>query len=123
MNWRELRHAPELGARLTSLESLPDGGLSEVILGDGKEAFRILLARQGRQVKAYLNRCPHFGVPLNTEPNRFILLPQRQVMCAIHCAAFKLEDGQCVDGPVKGDHLLEINIDIVDSGDIYIAHQ
>lgn len=123
MNWRELRFAPQPGTRLANLNELPESGVREAIFGEGKEAFRVLLAKRGQGVKAYLNRCPHFGIPLNTEPNKFVLMPQQQVMCAIHCAVFRIDDGHCVDGPVKGDSLTEIAVVVDEASEIVIAQK
>ncbi|MCZ6502537.1 MAG: Rieske (2Fe-2S) protein [Gammaproteobacteria bacterium] len=122
MNWRDECYAPEVGTCLANLDDLHEGRVREAIYGEGKNAFRILLLKEGGQAKAYWNRCPHFGVPLNTEPGKFIMLPKGQVMCAIHCSVFNLADGQCVDGPVKGDHLTKIALEVDEKGEICIGN-
>ncbi len=119
MNWRDLSYAPDTGARLGNVHELPDGGVHEVIFGEGKDAFPIILLREQDQVIAYLNRCPHYSIPLNTEPGKFFILAERQIMCATHCAVFRIQDGHCTDGPVMGDHLTPIDIDA--TGEISIA--
>ena len=121
MNWRELTYAPATGTRLGNLNELPEGGVREVLFGEGKDAFPIILLREQQEVIAYLNRCPHYSIPLNTEPGKFFILPDRQIMCATHCALFRISDGHCIDGPVKGDHLTEIAIDIDAAGELSIA--
>jgi nitrite reductase/ring-hydroxylating ferredoxin subunit len=121
VNWRELSNAPTPGTRLGNLRDLPDGGVHEQVFGDGKDAFSIILFREGELVRAYANRCPHYGIPLNVQPGKFYVLAERNIMCATHCAVFSISDGQCTDGPVKGDHLMIIEIVIVDDGKILIA--
>ncbi|NIB40384.1 Rieske 2Fe-2S domain-containing protein [Pseudomaricurvus alkylphenolicus] len=121
MNWREMCFAPAAGTRLANLAELQEGRVREAMFGSGKDAFRLLLMREGDAVRVWLNRCPHFGIPLNNEPNRFVLLPERKIMCAFHCAVFRIDDGHCEDGPVKGDTLTPIEIQIDERGDILIA--
>ena len=121
MKWRELVNAPERGTHLGSLHALPDGGVQEVAFGEGKNIFPIILLREGEKVVAYLNRCPHYSIPLNTKPGKFFILPDRQIMCATHCALFRISDGHCIDGPVKGDNLTEIVIDIDPAGELSVA--
>ena len=121
MNWQEMPNAPGIGTRLANLNDLVDGGVQEVVFGEGKDAFKIMLMREGEQVQAFLNRCPHYGVPLNPEGNKFYILPERQVMCVIHCSVFRMTDGHCVDGPVKGDTLIKITIDVDEDGEATIA--
>jgi nitrite reductase/ring-hydroxylating ferredoxin subunit len=123
MKWRELVNAPESGAYIGSLQTLPDGGVQEVVFGEGKDAFPVILLREGVKVIAYLNRCPHYSIPLNTVPGKFFILPERQIMCATHCAVFRITDGQCVDGPVRGDQLTAIEIEIDDDGVISVADE
>jgi len=123
MNWREQPFAPCNGVRLANLSDLPDSGIHEVTFGEGKEVFRLILMRDGDQVQAYLNRCPHFGVPLNSASNNILILPDRQFICAIHCAVFRMTDGQCIDGPVKGQHLTRIEIELEDGGEITVLNK
>lgn len=121
MEWWDLPNAPENGEYLGKLSELSEGGIHEVIFGEGKEAFRIIMMKQDNGVKAYLNRCPHFGVAMNTQQNTFLLLPEHRLMCAIHCAVFQMSDGLCVDGPVKGDHLNAIDTIVDTKGNIVVT--
>ncbi len=56
-------------------------------------------------VRVYRNRCPHRGTPLDWQPGRFLDREGRHLVCATHCALFRLEDGHCVAGPCAGDAL------------------
>jgi nitrite reductase/ring-hydroxylating ferredoxin subunit len=102
MGWQDHPQAPAPGALLCRLQAIPDGGCKELRYGSGDAAFSLLLYRQGEQVRAYVNSCPHFSVPLNAHPDEFLVLEQRRVMCAWHCSVFELDDGRCVDGPAQG---------------------
>jgi len=120
MSWQDHRHAPALGAVLCPMDAVPDGGCKELRYGSGtghdaaadNSALSLLLYRQGNQIRAYVNCCPHFSVPLNARPNDFMLLSEQRVMCAWHCSVFRLQDGHCIDGPAQGMGLETVPIHI-----------
>jgi nitrite reductase/ring-hydroxylating ferredoxin subunit len=66
--------------------------------GEGDSSFALLLYRHGAEVLAYVNNCPHFGLPLNARADEFLLYDDGLIMCAHHSAVFRLADGQCVEG-------------------------
>jgi nitrite reductase/ring-hydroxylating ferredoxin subunit len=102
MGWQDHRHVPPPGTLLCELQAIPDGGCRELRFGPDAAAFNLLLHRHGAQVRAYVNSCPHFSVPLNAHPGQFVLLEQRRIMCAWHCSVFDLDNGHCIDGPARG---------------------
>jgi nitrite reductase/ring-hydroxylating ferredoxin subunit len=102
VSWREHRFAPAPGTVLCRLEEVPDGACKELRFGPGEDSFDLLLYRRGGEVRAYVNCCPHFSLPLNAQPGEFLLLRNSQIMCAYHCAVFRLEDGHCIAGPAEG---------------------
>jgi len=109
VNWEEHPDRPAQGTRLCAVEDIPDQGGREVSFGASKENFRILLLRSGRDVWSYVNFCPHFSLPLNYDPQRFVTL-DGLVMCAHHTAFFNFHDGRCVDGPCLGAGLIPLPI-------------
>ena len=78
-----------------------------------------MVARSGEQAWAYVNVCPHFSLPLNSQPNEFLVIGERRVMCAYHCAIFRFEDGHCIEGPAEGLGLEPVAIEVV-SGDVVL---
>lgn len=120
MNWKTHRYAPASGQRLCALEGVPEGACTELRYGRGDDAFTMLLYRSGLDVKAYVNCCPHFSLPLNARAGEFLLLGGERIMCAYHCAIFRLQDGHCVDGPAVGMGLDRVPIEIRD-GHIFMA--
>lgn len=120
MDWHELPSAPEPGSALGNREDIPDGGGREVVFGQDKEACRILLLRRGESVWAYLNVCPHFSIPLNFEPQKFLTFDGEILMCAHHTAFFNFEDGHCFDGPCQGAHLTAVETETSATGEIRI---
>ena len=118
-DWRTLPFAPEPGTRLCAAAEVIEGRGREVTFGDGKDAFRVVLFRPGEKLLAYHNCCPHFSLPLNYEPGKFHIFDD-ELMCAHHTAMFRLEDGECFDGPCQGARLTAIAIQIR-GGEVYIA--
>lgn len=76
--------------------------------------------RGAGRVWAYVNVCPHFSLPLNSQPNTFLIVGERQVMCAYHCAVFNFADGLCIEGPAEGLSLDAVPVNLVD-GDVLVA--
>ena len=109
-DWRVLPFAPPSGTRLCAVAEVSAGRGKEIVFGEGKDAFRIVLFRMGERVLAYHNCCPHFSLPLNYEPELFHILSDEVLMCAHHTAMFHLEDGECFDGPCLGARLTAIGL-------------
>ena len=119
-DWRTLPFAPASGTRLCSSADVPDGQGKEIVIGEGKDAFRVALFRIGEKLLAYHNCCPHFSLALNYEPDKFHVFDGDLLMCAHPVAMFRLEDGECFDGPCQGSRLTAIAIEN-SSGEVRIA--
>ncbi|MGH1470909.1 MAG: Rieske (2Fe-2S) protein [Cellvibrionaceae bacterium] len=68
----------------------------------------------------YLNKCPHVGLPLNWQENKFLDHDGMLILCTSHGALFKIETGKCVAGPCTGRSLKQIPFEI-ENGKILIA--
>ena len=121
-DWREWPFAPEPGTTLCTLAEIPDKGAREVVFGEGYDCFRVLLLRSGDGVRAYRNRCAHVHIPLNYEPDLFHVLDGEVLMCAHHGAMYRIETGECFDGPCAGARLSAIPVEIAQDGHVMIAH-
>ena len=107
---------PVDGHKLCALESVPDGGCIE-FTGLGEHA--ILVIRAGEQLKAFVNNCPHFSLPLNSRPGEFLLMSGGRIMCAHHCSVFRLSDGRCTEGPAAHTALEEVAVTVRD-GQVFV---
>ena len=83
--------------------------------------FRYLLLRTGSVVKAYVNRCAHFGVPLAVRQDLLIFKPHATVSCNVHYARYRWDDGVCESGDCEGESLLAIPVAVDADGRILIA--
>ena len=90
---------------LCRLEEIPDGQARGFALGGEEDPFEVFVFRRGSQVFGYVNACPHIGTPLNIVDDRFMTLDRRFLLCQTHGARFRPEDGYCVAGPCRGEHL------------------
>ncbi|WP_049621874.1 Rieske (2Fe-2S) protein [Frateuria defendens] len=99
--------------QLCRLEDLPDGEATAVdaLLPDGEES--VIVLRQGGAVRAWLNLCPHAGRRLDWAPGKF-LISQGLLICAAHGASFRTDDGACVGGPCRGEHLRAVPVAVED---------
>ncbi|MFC5739976.1 Rieske (2Fe-2S) protein [Dyella tabacisoli] len=106
-------------AVLCQLEDIPDGEAIAVdaMLADGEES--LILLRRGEAVHAYLNICPHAGRRLDWAPGKF-LLKNDILVCAAHGASFRSDDGRCIAGPCRGEHLHHVPVR-VDGGDVKLV--
>lgn len=116
--WCDLPGAPASGSPVCALADLPDGGGRMLRLGPA--AFPLLVLRDGERCLGYVNRCPHFGVPLAQRDDQLILEPRRWVKCNTHYARFRWEDGYCDSGDCAGESLLAVPL-MVTAGEVRLA--
>lgn len=127
-HWHELPHAPAPGTVLGRMDALPDGvpqllhwPAEATADAPPKEVFRYLLMRSGDTVKAYANRCAHFGVPLAARQEHLIFKPHLSVSCNVHYARYRWSDGVCEAGDCEGESLLPIPVHIDAQGCVRVA--
>ena len=107
-------------AVIASLDALPEGEFSEAHALVGGEAESLVLYRQGAQVRAWLNVCPHAGRRLDWAPGQFLKSKQGELVCAVHGATFAPGDGHCTGGPCRGGALRAVPVQVVD-GQVILA--
>jgi nitrite reductase/ring-hydroxylating ferredoxin subunit len=98
--------------RLCALADLDDPGSRAFTVGAGAWPLRGFVVRRGREVYAYVNRCPHAGHPLNLRPDQFLALDGAFILCQSHGALFDIERGNCVAGPCSGRSLARLSVRI-----------
>ncbi|MCO7471986.1 Rieske (2Fe-2S) protein [Stenotrophomonas maltophilia] len=105
---------------LITLDAIADGAFAEVEAVVDGDAESLLLYRDGGQVRAFLNICPHAGRRLDWAPGQFLKSSEGHLVCAAHGASFALDSGDCIAGPCKGDRLRAVPVDVRD-GQVYLA--
>jgi nitrite reductase/ring-hydroxylating ferredoxin subunit len=118
--WRRHPHAPSLGTELGPADAIPDGQAREYVFGPEHDAFRMFVVRRGHDVFGYLNVCPHFSLPLNYRPDQFTTR-DGEILCSMHFALFRVEDGVCIDGACPGRALDPVEVEVTPSGTLRIA--
>jgi nitrite reductase/ring-hydroxylating ferredoxin subunit len=98
--------------RACHLHDLSDPGALEVRLPLGNGGLDIFLVRRRGEVRAYENRCPHTGAPLNWRRHDFLDTQGLHIVCATHAARFRIADGACLAGPCAGQGLSPLAVDI-----------
>ena len=100
---------------LLALADLPDPGAVSLTLGTGADRRAVLLTRQGAQMRAFVDACPHAFVPLGDGLSPLL---DRQdptlLVCSFHGARFLAGTGLCVSGPCRGKFLTPLAVEIRD---------
>ena len=100
---------------LARIDQIEDGGFLEVeAVLPGGDAESLVLHREGGEVRAWLNVCPHAGRRLDWAPGRFLKSKAGELVCAVHGASFELQAGVCVAGPCRGDSLRAVAVETLD---------
>ncbi|TCZ66205.1 Rieske (2Fe-2S) protein [Roseicella aquatilis] len=98
---------------LCRLEDIPEGGSKGFPAPPGG-LIGLFAIRQGGRVHVYVNACPHIGLPLDPLPDRFLDPRAQVILCSVHGARFRIEDGTCLSGPCLGKALEAVPARILD---------
>lgn len=102
---------------LCRLADLDATGAKGIGLEHGARWREIVVVRAtDGTIRAYDNRCPHLELTLEARPDRFLDEHHTHLVCAMHGARFRVDDGVCVWGPCEGQSLPTVDIVIV--GDV-----
>jgi len=95
------------GVRLCALEEIGDPGARNFVLQMKAGRFHGFVIRRGFEVRGYVDRCPHMGLPLAQTLDQYLAGDGELIACSWHGALFRVEDGVCVGGPCVGARLTE----------------
>jgi nitrite reductase/ring-hydroxylating ferredoxin subunit len=96
---------------LCKISDIAEGGKEVCINAESGPVYVMLFPYAGT-VRAYLNVCPHQGMPLNWAPDKFMFTGQGFLICAHHGARFDLDTGACVGGACRGAYLQKVDISL-----------
>jgi len=102
------------GVRLAAIEDIPDGAARNFVLEMKAGRFHGFVIRRGNRVFGYRDCCPHMGMPLAQELDRYLSSGGELILCSWHGALFDIETGRCVGGPCVGARLSVWPVAVVD---------
>ena len=105
---------PALGTALCGLAEIPDPGAKGFMFRVEELLFAGFVVRRGGEVRGYVDRCPHAGMPLALMGDRFLTRESDLILCSSHGALFRIDDGLCVAGPCEGRALWTWPVEVVD---------
>ncbi len=100
---------------LCDISEIPDPGSKSFQLNDNGQSLEIFVVHKNAGFYAFINRCPHTGINLEWQEDRFLDLDQAFIQCATHDALFEIDSGRCIHGPCVGESLSAIVIEVVDN--------
>jgi nitrite reductase/ring-hydroxylating ferredoxin subunit len=96
---------PAAGTRLIPLADLADPGARGFMFRQGEFLFMGFVVRHDGEVRGWVDRCPHAGLPLAFPPDRYLTREGDLLLCGSHGALFRPLDGLCIGGPCAGRSL------------------
>lgn len=105
--------ATPAGVKLCTLETVADGAARNFVLQIGEARFHGFVVRQGGQVRGYVDRCPHAGLPLAQKLDDYLTPAGDLIACSWHGALFDIDSGACVGGPCVGSALTPWPVQVV----------
>ena len=104
---------------LCPLKDIEDNGAVGMVARVASKQRNIFVVRQGDNIHAYVNWCPHNQVLIDQIPGQFFNGNKTMLRCSKHGALFQINDGLCVEGPCEGESLHALKCR-VDNGIIYL---
>ncbi|MEO5367551.1 MAG: Rieske 2Fe-2S domain-containing protein [Magnetococcus sp. WYHC-3] len=114
--WTSLPNAPRGGERLVEVSRVSVTAAVECSLAADPElaAFRILVVGLvDGTVRAYVNRCRHFGVPFN-RTGVAVRREEGELVCGVHGARYRVETGRCLSEDCDALPLLALPVEVRD---------
>ncbi len=97
---------PAPGTALCRLDEIADPGAKSLYFEAWPAMFNGFVVRRDGQVRGYVDRCPHAARPLAPIEDRYLTREKDFLLCSVHGALFRIEDGVCVAGPCAGQSLI-----------------
>lgn len=111
----------ELAGRvLCRVEDLAETKAKDIIIENGEERHSIMVVAWDENIHAFVNSCPHGRVPLNMIGDTFFDLTGNYLLCTMHGAHFRPNDGYCTRGPCRGKSLKPFPVK-VEAGEVIVT--
>lgn len=99
-----------------SIDDIEEDSSKGFTLENGQTLFAV---KKDGAIYVYRNRCPHLGIELEWQEDRFLDADNALIQCSTHGALFIIESGECVAGPCLGENL-EVLPHYIESGTVYV---
>ena len=100
---------------LCNSNDIDDPGSRGFNVKHGRKRLSLFVVHRDGVYTAFINECPHTGVNLEWQEDRFLDMDNSFIQCATHDALFETDSGLCIAGPCVGQSLQSIAIEIIDS--------
>ncbi len=89
---------------------VPERGTFAFSFTRGGKEIAAFVTRIDGGFHAYVNECPHAGLPLDEGTGMFLNGARGHFLCIHHGALFEPATGRCVRGPCDGDALRRLKV-------------
>jgi nitrite reductase/ring-hydroxylating ferredoxin subunit len=100
---------------LCTVSDIEDPGSRGFEVGSGRRVRELFVVHRDGEYHGYINSCPHTGVNLEWQEDRFLDMDKSFIQCSTHDALFEIDTGLCIAGPCVGDRLTPVELVIEDS--------
>lgn len=88
--------------------------------GEGRDT--VLVVRQGRQLHAWRDACPHIaGAPMAWRKDAYLNGDRSRIVCSAHGAQFDIATGECLLGPCLGQSLTRVPLAVAADGSVFLV--
>ena len=84
---------------LCGIDEIDDPGSRAFELSFRGAPLDVFVVQVNASLRAYVNSCPHTGVNLEWQQDRFLDLDNAFIQCSTHDALFEIDSGLCIAGP------------------------
>ena len=95
---------------LCAIDDIADPGSRAFELNYRGSVIDIFVVHVNAVVRAYVNSCPHTGVNLEWQQDRFLDLDKAFIQCSTHDALFEIDSGLCIAGPCVNKRLQSLEL-------------
>jgi nitrite reductase/ring-hydroxylating ferredoxin subunit len=102
------------------VDDLPVGEFKTFDYNYDGYAYQGVVINYNSELYAYLNICPHAGIPLDASDSGLFNADGSYLICRKHWALFEPHTGKCVSGPCPIAPLLKFDV-IIQEGTIFVS--
>jgi len=108
MAWTDYRTAPPAGTFVCDADVIAT--VHTVVVTSERGSFPMILLRDGDDLRAYVNACPHQYLPLDYRGTNLLSADGTKLLCTAHGASFDKRTGEVIQGADCGLDVVPIAI-------------